>query len=87
MTNNARRNRRNKELKRIERTTVATDQNSQIVTSDVKDKLTFITFILFDGHFSDIEILQDILNGLDSRIGDPVHFLFGILAPTFVFLR
>ena len=46
MTNNARRNRRNKELKRIERTTVATDQNSQIVTSDVRDKLTFITFTL-----------------------------------------
>ena len=66
---------RNQELQRIKGLTVAADENSQVVTGDVKDKLAFVAFILVDGNLADVEVLQDILDGCNCGIRDAIEIL------------
>ena len=54
---------------------MATDENSQIVTGDVEDKLAFIAFVLVNGDLADIEVLQDILDSCDGGIRDAIKIL------------
>lgn len=63
-------NGRHQELQRIKGLTMATDENSQIVTGDIEDKLAFIAFVLVNGDLADIEVLQDILDSCDGGIRD-----------------
>ena len=69
-------------LQRIKGLTMAADENSQIVTGDVEDKLAFIAFVLVNGDLADIEVLQDILDSCDGGIRDAIKIL---VADAFLF--
>ena len=66
---------RDQELQGIEGLTMATDENCQVVTGDVEDKLAFIAFVLVDGDLTDVEVLQNVLDSCDGGIRDTIEIL------------
>ncbi len=74
-TDRARCDNRDKELQRLERTSMAPDEHRKIITSYIKDELPFITFVLIDSHLTNIEVLQDVLERCNSSICHKIQFL------------
>ena len=83
MSNLARSDGGNEELKRLEGTTMTANQNGKIITGDVKDQLAFIPLILINLIIPHIEMLQNITDKLNGRISDNVDLLVRVT----VFLR
>ena len=48
------------------------NQHRQIVARDVEDQLTFVAFVLVDGHFAHLEVLENILERSNRRIGNAI---------------
>ena len=53
------------------------DQHRQIVARDIEDQLAFVAFVLVDGHFAHLEVLENILERSDRRIGNAIQILVG----------
>ena len=68
-------NGRHQELQRIKGLTMTADEDSQVITGDIEDKLAFIAFVLVNGNLTDIEVLQDVLNSCDGGIRDAIKIL------------
>lgn len=73
----AHRDSRNQELQGVKRLAVTTDEYGKIITGNVQDELSIVTFVFVDSYFSNVEILQNVLQSSDGRIGYPVEFLIG----------
>ena len=56
---------------------MTTDEYGKIITGNVQDELSIVTFVFVDSYFSNVEILQNVLQCSDGRIGYPVEFLIG----------
>ena len=63
------------ELQGIQGLSMTADQNRKIVAGDIQDKLAFVSFVFIDGDLTQVEVLQDIFQRSNRRIGDAIELL------------
>ena len=54
---------------------MAADEHRKIVTRDIENKLAFVSLVLVDRHFTDVEVLENILQRRNGRVGNTVELL------------
>ena len=65
----------NQKLQGIKRATMTANQNCQVITGDIKDELALVAFILVDGDFTDVEILEHVLQNGNGGVGNFIELL------------
>lgn len=74
-------------LKSLKRTTMATDQDSKVGSSNIKDQLALITVILIDGRVGGVEVSKNGAQNRNGDIGDSVELSIGKHLAGFIALR